>query len=483
MIPSAEAPPATTRARAALERIRVVEFGFAAAGPLVGKYLADHGAEVIHVESSKAPDPFRTAYPPFKDNIPGLDRAAMFAFYNQGKLGVSLDLKHPRGPELARALIARADVVIESFTPGHMAKWGLDHATLRRDQPALVMLSTCNQGQTGPHSRIPGYGSQLTALAGFLHLLGEADGTPVLLYGPYIDYIAVGHGVVAILAALLRRRLTGQGCYIDLSQYESGLQFLTPALLEHAANGTVPTRCGDRDLVAAPHGVYRCADLRSVPASPAPGEPYSADVHLRPASPAPSEPHSSDVRSGPASPAPGEPHSADVRSGPATPAPSEPHSTDRWCALSVWDDLEWRRLGAALGSPEWANDPRFATAAGRREHQEALDCQISAHVRHRERDELCAMLRSANVHAAPVLTISELFTDPQLASREFWRTLPHDVLDTVVGMAPPFALSATPARLERAGPLLGADNDRVFGELLGLGQAGVDRLRGEGVLV
>ncbi len=419
MTVSADPAPGTARGRAALDGLRVVELGFAAAGPLVGKYLADHGAEVIHVESAKAPDPFRTAYPPFKDNIPGLDRAGMFAFYNQGKLGVSLDLKHPRGPELARALIAKADVVIESFTPGHMAKWGLDHATLRREQPALVMLSTCNQGQTGPHSRIPGYGSQLTALAGFLHLLGEADGTPVLLYGPYIDYIAVGHGVAAVLAALLRRRLTGEGCYIDLSQYESGLQFMTPALLEHAANGTVPMRAGNRDLVAAPHGVYRCADVLS---------------------------------------------------------------KDRWCALSVWDDDEWSWLGTALGSPAWACESRFATAPDRRANEAELDRLIGEHLGTLDRDQVCADLRAANVHAAPVLMISELFTDPQLASREFWRTLPHEVLGSVVGMAPPFTLSATPAHLERAGPLLGADNDRVFGELLGLGPEGVRRLRDEGVL-
>lgn len=408
--------PAAGAQAAALTGLRVVEFGFAAAGPLVGKYLADHGAEVIHVESASAPDPFRSAYPPFKDNVPGLDRAGMFAFYNQGKLGVSVDLKHRRGPELARALIARADVVIESFTPGHMSKWGLDHERLLREQPELVMISSCNQGQTGPHARIPGYGSQLTALAGFLHLLGEEDGTPVLLYGPYIDYIAVGHGVAAVLAALLRRRATGQGCYIDLSQYESGLQFMTPALLEHAANGTVPSRVGDRDQVAVPHGVYPCA------------------------------------------------------------------GDERWVALSVWDDEEWGRLGTALGSPAWACDPRFTTVSGRRTAEEELERLIAAHTRTRTREDLVGRLRAANVHVAPVLTISELFTDPQLASRRFWRSLPHEVIGHVVGMSPPFALSATPARLERAGPLLGADNEHVFGGLLGLGREGVDQLRAEGVL-
>ena len=164
------------------------------------------------------------------------------------------------------------------------------------------------------------------------------------------------------------------------------------------------------------------------------------------------------------------------------PAPSEPLSKDRWCALSVWDDDEWSRLGTALGSPAWACERRLATALGRRANEAELDRLIGEHVGTLDRDRVCADLRAANVHAAPVLTISELFSEPQLASRRFWRSLPHEVLGTVVGMAPPFTLSATPARLERAGPLLGADNERVFGELLGLGREGVRRLRDEGVL-
>ncbi len=242
--------------RSPLVGIRVVELGWAAAGPLVGTYLASHGADVIHLESSTALDPFRSTYPPFKDNEPGPDRAAMFAFYNAGKRGVTLDLKQPRAVELALRLVATADVVIESFPAGTLARRGLGIEVLRATRPDLVILSSCNQGQTGPHAQHPGYGSQLTALAGFTQLLGDPERTPVILYGPYIDYIAVGYGVIAVLAALDRRARTGQGCVIDLSQYEAGLQFMAPALLEHAANGTLPTRAGNRDRVAVPHGVY-----------------------------------------------------------------------------------------------------------------------------------------------------------------------------------------------------------------------------------
>ena len=239
-----------------LDGIRVVELGWAAAGPLVGTYLASHGADVIHLESSTALDPFRSTYPPFKDNQPGPDRAAMFSFYNAGKRGVTLDLKQPRAVELALRLVETADVVIESFPAGTLARRGLAIDTLRARNPDLIVLSSCNQGQTGPHAQHPGYGSQLTALAGFTNLLGDPERTPVILYGPYIDYIAVGYGVIAILAALDRRARTGEGCVIDLSQYEAGLQFMAPALLAHAANGTIPAREENRDLVAVPHGVY-----------------------------------------------------------------------------------------------------------------------------------------------------------------------------------------------------------------------------------
>jgi len=399
----------------ALEGVRVVELGWAAAGPLVGTYLAQHGADVIHVESSTALDPFRSTYPPFKDNVVGPDRAGMFAFYNAGKRGVTLDLKQPQGVELALRLVRTADVVIESFPAGTLARRGLGHDVLRRARPDLVLLSSCNQGQTGPHAQHPGYGSQLTALAGFNQLLGEPERTPVILYGPYIDYVAVGYGVIAVLAALERRRRTGEGSEIDLSQYEAGLQFLAPALLEHAANGTVPTRDANRDRVAVPHGVY-----------PAAGE-------------------------------------------------------DRWVALSVWSDDEWLRFREALGDPDWARDGSLASASGRRASEAELDARVADWTRTRGRDEIVAALRARGLRAASVETIGELFDDPQLAHRGQWRRAPHPGLGEVGLMAPPFTLSATPARPDHAGPTLGEHNEAVFKGLLGLSADEYASLAADGV--
>jgi len=380
----------------ALSGLRVVEMGFAAAGPLVGKYLANFGAEVIRLESRLAADVFRTTYPPFKDGIVEPDHAGMFAFYNDGKRSATLNLKHPKGVALARALIGLADVFVESFTPGTVARLGLGADTLRAEHPELVVLSSCNQGQTGPHAFHPGYGSQLSALAGFVQLLGEPDSTPVLLYGPYIDYVAVGYGAIAVLAALERRARTGAGCTIDLSQYEAGLQFLTPSILEFAANGRIPGRAGNADPVAAPHGVYRCA-------------------------------------------------------GP-----------DRWVALSVWSDAEWDAFREASG----VEGP--SAMAARRAARHELDERIGAWTASRDRDAVVMLLRRAGIRAAPVLSISELFTEPQLARRGMWPAVTHPAIGPMHLMAPPFRLSATPSLQERPGPTVGADNDHVFGEILGL---------------
>src|SRR5437667_4795908 len=242
----------------ALADVKVVEFGAYAAGPCISKHLANFGARVIHVESRQRPDGFRLQYPPFKDGEVGLNRSGCFAFFNDSKRGVTLDLKNPEGLKLAYRLVEWSDIVIENMRPGVMSRLGLDYESLRERKPDLIMLSTSNMGQTGPNATHPGFGSQLSSLSGFTELTGEAEGPPSLLYGPYIDLIAVAYGGAAVLAALDYARRTGEGVCIDLSQYEAGLQFLSPALLEYAASGVIAHRNGNRDPVAVPHGCYPC---------------------------------------------------------------------------------------------------------------------------------------------------------------------------------------------------------------------------------
>jgi len=225
---------------------------------MVGKHLGEHGATVVHVESRSRPDGFRVHYPPYKDNIPGLNRTGTFAIFNDSKLGITLNLKHPQGLEVAKRLVAWADILIENFVPGVMARNGLSYEAASEVNPSIIYLSSCNMGQTGPKASQRGFGSQLTSQSGYTYLTGDPDGEPMLLFGPYIDFVAVGFGLVAVLAALDYRRRTGKGQHIDLSQYETGLQFIAPALLDYDVNGRVMSRMGNRSPSAAPHGAYPC---------------------------------------------------------------------------------------------------------------------------------------------------------------------------------------------------------------------------------
>jgi crotonobetainyl-CoA:carnitine CoA-transferase CaiB-like acyl-CoA transferase len=240
--------------------VTVVEFGGYAAGPAIGKYLADFGARVIHVESGSRPDGFRLQYPPFKDNKVGVNRGGCFATFNDSKLGVTVDVKHPSALPLLYRLIERADVLIENMRPGVITRLGLGYAALKARNPRLVMISTSNLGQTGPRATQPGFGSQLSSLSGFTELTGEPEGPPQCLYGPYIDMVAVAYGGAAVLAALDRQRRTGDGAFIDMAQYETGLQFILPALVDYSVNGAVAHRAGNRDSWAVPHGCFRSAD-------------------------------------------------------------------------------------------------------------------------------------------------------------------------------------------------------------------------------
>ncbi len=224
---------------------------------MVGKHLGEHGATVVHVESRSRPDGFRVHYPPYKDNIPGLNRTGTFAIFNDSKFGITLNLKHPQGLEVAKRLVAWADILIENFVPGVMARNGLSYEAACEVNPSIIYLSSCNMGQTGPKASQRGFGSQLTSQGGYTYLTGNPDGEPMLL-GPYIDFVAVGFGLVAVLSALDYRRRTGRAQHIDLSQYETGLQFIAPALLDYDVNGRVMSRTGNRSPSAAPHGAYPC---------------------------------------------------------------------------------------------------------------------------------------------------------------------------------------------------------------------------------
>ncbi len=236
--------------------LRIVEFGTGAAAPLATRYFADQGATVVKVESRQRPDFLRT----LRDDGSGkLDASLFFACVNPNKLSVGLNMKDPRGVDLARRLIGWADVVVENFAPGVMQKWGLDYAHLKDLYPELIMLSTCLWGQTGPERAYPGFGGQGAALAGFNYLTGWPDREPLGPFGTITDSLSPRFAAAAIAAALLYRARTGRGTYIDVSQVETGVYVLTEWLLGYAATGRSFGRIGNRSPHMVPHGVFPVA--------------------------------------------------------------------------------------------------------------------------------------------------------------------------------------------------------------------------------
>ena len=390
-------------ARQVFEGIKVAEFAAVAAGPAIGKHMADHGALVVHVESYERPDGFRLNYPPYKDNKYGLNRAGSFAICNNNKYDVTIDLKAKEGVDLALELIEWSDVVIENFTPGTIKKLGIGYEEMKRVNPRIILFSTCNQGQTGPHAFHPGFGSHLSSLCGFTYVTGYPDRLPCIL-GPYVDFVAVGYGVIAVTAALEHRRRTGEGQWIDLAQYEAGVQFMIPALLEYSTNHRVVERDGNRHPFAAPHNTYRCK------------------------------------------------------------------GDDRWCAISVFNDEEWKALCECMGRDELISDPRFKTIPARKKHEDEVDREVTKWTSQLTAEEIFKKLQKNGVKAGIVQTLADLFADPQLKHRGFWAPLDHPEIGRCHAEGPPFAFSKTPFKIDRPAPLIGEHNELVFEQFLAAGK-------------
>ena len=251
------AKPSVSAPMSPFAGLKVADFSWVGVGPMIGKALADHGATVLRIESPHRLDLLRTA-PPFKDAEPGPNRSQFMANFNTSKKGVTVDLKQPAGRGLARRLADWADVVLESYSPGTMARFGLDWQTLSADRDDLVMLSTSMRGQTGPERGYSGFGGQGAAIAGLFNLVGWPDRPPSGPWGAYTDFISPRFGIAALVSALLHRRRTGLGQHIDLAQVECGIRFLEPLILDYAANGTCATRLGQESKSLHPHGVFEC---------------------------------------------------------------------------------------------------------------------------------------------------------------------------------------------------------------------------------
>ena len=240
------------------EGLRVADFSWVGVGPITGKCLADHGADVVRIESTTRADALRTAGP-FKDNIDGLNRSQFFGEFNTSKRSLALDLSHGRAGEVTEKILEWADVVIESFTPGTVNRLGIGYEAAKAANPDIIFVSTCLAGQTGPIASMAGYGFHAAALAGFYGMTGWADGAPCGPWNAYTDTIAPRFLTATLLAAIDHHRRTGEGQYIDLSQMEAALHFLAPEILEVQVTDRRFTRNGNRSRDAAPQGAYACA--------------------------------------------------------------------------------------------------------------------------------------------------------------------------------------------------------------------------------
>lgn len=242
----------------ALEGLRILEIGIAYATPCATKLLADMGAEVIKVESHNRLDTVRVG--PLPDNTVGeryWDESCWYQATNPNKLGITLDLNTADGLRLVKELVKVSDVVVENFAPRVMNNLGLDYSNLREIKPDIIMLSSSGYGQTGPWRDYVVYGWALEPMT-ISHLTGYPDAGPFATPVPYTDMPAALYGAFSILSALEYRRQTGEGQWIELSQYEVGVAAVGEAVLDYTMNGRIQTRMGNRHPSMAPHNVYRC---------------------------------------------------------------------------------------------------------------------------------------------------------------------------------------------------------------------------------
>ncbi|MFQ5380791.1 MAG: CaiB/BaiF CoA transferase family protein [Dehalococcoidia bacterium] len=403
--------------------LRVADFAWVGVGPIVSKYLADHGAEVIRVESNTYPEALRRA-PPFVDDEPGVDRSGYYANFNSSKLGISLNLKHPRATELVHRLVEKCDVVTESFTPGTMERFGIGYEDLRGARPDLVMIAMPLFGQTGPWAGFSGYGHVLQAAAGFSHLTGFAGEPPIGTGIAYTDFLVPHFAATALVAALDYRRRSGKGQYIDFGQMEAAIHGLGTAILDFTVNGNEQIRMGNRDLNAAPHGCYPARD-------------------------------------------------------------------GKWIVIGCETEADWAALKAAMGRPEWCDLERMRRRHQRLGQQKEIDWHLSHWIEDLTRRpdesewlesenpeqppqrrytsfELVAFMQGFGVPCGVVQSSEDLRNDPQLEHRGHYWMLDHPVMGRRSYDGPAFRLSETPARLTKAAPCLGADNEYVYREVMGM---------------
>ena len=389
-----------------LRGLRVLDFTWVLAGPYATRILADFGAEVIKVQSRKTAGGAE------------LNTTGYFNTWNRGKLSITLDLSQPRGRELVLRLVGMSDVVVENFTPRVMPNWGLSYENLKKVKPGLVMVSMSGMGQTGPWRDFVALGPTVQALSGITYLTSFSADSPTGLGYSHADHVAGLYASIAILAALEYRDRTGEGQYIDVSEYEAMCTVLGPAFMDYAVNHNPIMPQGNHPdyALAAPYGCYKCL------------------------------------------------------------------GDDKWCVIAVFTDEEWQALCRVLGNPPWTKETRFSTMEQRKEQVKALNELLEQWTARHSPEEVMGLLQGVGVATSVVKDARELAEDPQLAARGFFTRASHPILGETTSDSTPIRLERTPAQFGRAAPLLGQDNHYVYRELLGIGEQELSRYIEDGVI-
>ncbi|MDI4655130.1 CaiB/BaiF CoA transferase family protein [Xanthobacter autotrophicus] len=403
--------------RLPLAGVSIIDFCWVGAGSYMTKLLADMGADVVKVESTRSLDSLRLA-PPFKDGVRSVNRSGYFADRNSSKRSITVNMKDPRGVEIVRALIAEADIVANNFRPGTMEKLGVGYDQLVALNPGLIYIGMSMNGDEGPDRMMLGYGITMAALTGFLGLSGYPDREPTGTGTNYPDHVPNPcHGAFAVMAALRHKRRTGEGQKIDMAQTEPMLALMPTPVMDFQVNGRVATRQGNRDAAKAPHGVY----------------PTTGD--------------------------------------------------DRWIAISVGTDGQWRALTRILGADS-LDRPEWRALQNRLKNCVAIDRAIATHTLQRDGYELMDALQAASVTAGVVQNAADLIDrDPQMRHRDHWRYLLHAEMGNSIYNGPPFRFASGPVGPRLAAPLLGEHTREILEVRLGKSPEEIDVLIAQEVLI
>ncbi len=389
----------------ALTGTRLVEAGQLIAGPFCGQLMGDHGAEVIKIEAPGTGDPMR---------VWGQGKPLWFPVVARNKKCVTLDLRRPRGQEIARRLVAKADFFLENFRPGTVEKWGLGPDRLSAADRRLIMIRVSGFGQTGPYAGQAGYGSIGEAMGGMRNLAGDPSTPPSRVGLSIGDALAATFACLGALMALHHRHATGEGQVVDSAIYEAVLAMMESTVPEYTELGVTRERTGSVLPGVSPSNVYPCSD----------GE----------------------------------------------------------MLIAANQDTVFRRLAEAMGRPELADDPRYATHVARGERQAELDAVIGLWTRGFTAAQITTLMNAAGVPAGKIFKAPDMLEDPHFAARQALVKVAHPEFANLVMQNVFPRLSATPGEVRWPGPPLGAHNEEVYGGLLGMGRAEMSELRDDGLI-